>query len=249
MNFERNQKISNLRTDIHRLGNTPQDRLKGLITIFSSWSKDAEKQKLMQEIALDMDHCDIDAFRNLIQEQVNLLKIKNTEDLTEQILFIVLGAFKFEINRNASSTHWNLAGLSLNSVLSGTGKSKKYYGLNSVLIGSFLVLITAIWIINSQYNSANSKRKLAFEASTQLEPLPQPIPNPYVPSHFYSLREQMGKSICLIPQAPTLPAEQRAAFVNFLNTGAIEMDQLANLQAALSLVHCEYVPLTIHIDH
>jgi hypothetical protein len=249
MNFERNQKISNLRTDMLRLGNTPQDRLKGLITIFSSWSEDAEKQKLMQEIALEMDNCDIVAFRNLIQEQVNLLKIKNTEDLTEQILFIVIGAFKFEINRNASSTHWNLAGLSLNSVLSGTGKDKKYYGLNSVLTGSFLVLITAIWIINSQYNSANSKKKLEFEASTQLEPLPQPIPNPYVPSHFYSLREQMGKSICLIPQAPTLPAEQRAAFVNFLNTGAIEMDQLANLQAALSLVHCEYVPLTIHIEH
>lgn len=101
MNFERNQKISNLWTDIHRLGNTPQDRLKGLITFVCSWSEDAEKQKFMQEVALVKDHGDIDVFRNLMQEQVNLLKIKNTEDLTEQILFIVLGAFKFEINRSA----------------------------------------------------------------------------------------------------------------------------------------------------
>lgn len=86
-----------------------------------------------------------------------------------------------------------------------------------------MVLITAIWIINSQYNSANFKKKLAFEASTQLEPLPQQISNLYVRSHIYSLREQMGNSICFIRQAPTLPAELRKSFVSFLNTGEIEM--------------------------
>jgi len=248
MDNERNRKFINLRSEVKGTGKTPQERLKGFISILSRWSEDSEKQKLMRDIALRMDSDDINNLRSLIYEQVKDINLKNSNDLTEQILFIIIGAFKFEINSGGFSKPWHLASSSLDSILSASRKRNKLSALHVTLLGCLLILITGIIINNIQIGKEKINRRNDSQSNTFLEPLPQPIPNPYVPSHFYSLREQMGKSICQIPQALNLPAEQRAAFITFIDTGEIQMDQLANLQAALSLVHCEYTPLTIRLN-
>lgn len=247
MDTIRNQHISSLRSEIAGRASSPGDRLKAMISVFSSWSEDAEKQKIMREIAVKMDSQDINLLRTIIDEQVTKLKAKNTHDLTDQILFIIIGALKFEIKREAFSKHWQLAELSLNSVLSDS--QKRRIGLfNSLLLASFLILITAIVFINNNKLQVAKTKKVDLVGNYYLDST-EPIPSPYVPSHFYSLRKEMGKSVCIIPQAATLPAEQRAAFLTFINTGEIELNQLTNLQAALSLVHCEYTPLTIRLKH
>lgn len=247
MHTPRQQIISNLKSEIYSQGNSPKARLNALITIFSKWSEDTEKQKLMRKIAVEMDSHDIAALRSLIQEQVEHLGVKNINNLTDQILFIIIGAFKFEIKRDAFSKPWQLAELSLNSVLSGSSKGN--LGLfNSLLLGGFLILISAITYINFQQSNLSNTKRIDLEGNNYLDST-QPIPSPYVPSHYYSLRKEMGKSVCIIPQAATLPAEQRSAFLTFIKTGEIELNQLANLQAALSLVHCEFTPLTIRLNH
>lgn len=247
MDTIRNKHLTSLRLEIQNNGKTPQERLRAMISTFSNWSKDSEKQKVMREIAVTMDFHDIDLLRKLINEQVIKLKVKNTNDLTDQILFILIGALKFEIKREAFSNHWQLAELSLNSVLSVS--NRKSFGLiNTLLVGSFLMLIGAIYYINQHTPVVLQAKKVNLVGNNYLDST-EPIPSPYVPSHFYSLRKEMGKSVCIIPQAATLPQEQRAAFLTFIKTGEIELDQLTNLQAALSLVHCEYTPLTIRLNH
>lgn len=104
----KNQQLNNLRSEVYSKNTTPKGRLKALISVFAHWSEDAEKQKLMREIAVKMDFHDIDFLRNMIDEQVLKLKVKKTNDLTDQILFIIIGALKFEINRDAFSKHWQL---------------------------------------------------------------------------------------------------------------------------------------------
>jgi hypothetical protein len=243
----RNQQLSNLKSEVYSLSKTPQGRLEAMISVFSTWSEDVDKQKIMREIAIQMDFHDIDLLRKLIDEQVIKLKSKNSTDLTDQILFIIIGALKFEIKREAFSKHWELAELSLHSVLTVSNKSKinLFY---AILFSSFVILIGAIFYINHHQPLLGPTKKVDLEGNYYLDST-EPIPSPYVPAHFYSLRKEMGKSVCLIPQAATLPSEQRAAFLKFVNTGEIELDQLTNLQAALSLVHCEYTPLTIRLKH
>lgn len=247
MEATRNQHINNLRLEVSNRAQAPKERLKALITVFAAWSEDSEKQKVMREIAVKMDFHDIDQLRHLINEQVVKLRVKNPNDLTDQILFIIIGALKFEIKREAFSKHWQLAELSLNSVLVVSNRTKIGW-FNAVLLSSFIVLIGAIVYINQHRQLVLPAQKVSLVGHNYLDST-EPIPSPYVPSHFYSLRKEMGKSVCIIPQATTLPAEQRAAFLKFVNTGEIQLDQLTNLQAALSLVHCEYTPLTIRINH
>jgi hypothetical protein len=247
MDTARNEQISNLRLEIQQRGKTPKERLKALISVFSSWSEDAEKQKIMRDIAVKMDFKDIEQLRTLINEEVVKLKISNSPNLTDQILFIIIGALKFEIKREAFSKHWQLAELSLNSVLTVSNRSMISY-VNVVLFASFAILIGAISYITIHQPLGISAKSVKLVGNHYLDST-EPIPSPYVPAHLYSLRKEMGKSVCIIPQAATLPQEQRAAFLSFIRTGEIELDQLTNLQAALSLVHCEYTPLTIRLTH
>ncbi|MGQ2966929.1 hypothetical protein [Methylophilus sp.] len=238
----RNQELNNLKTEIHSLAKTPKGRLKAIISVFSDWSDDVDKQKVMRDIALKMDFNDIEQLRNIITEQVASLNIKKPNDLTDQILFIVIGALKFEIKRETFSKHWQLAESSLDSVLTVSNRSQ--VGLfNAVLLSGFILIIGAILYINQHQPLGMQPKTVSLTGNNYLDST-EPMP-----SHFYSLRKEMGKSVCLIPQAATLPAEQRAAFLNFIKTGEIDLDQLTNLQAALSLVHCEYTPLTIRLNH
>ena len=247
MDTVRIQEITNLRAEIYRKAKTPKDRLKALISTFANWSNDESKHKLMREIAIKMNAKEIDTLRSLIYEQVHKINAKSANVLTDQILFIIIGAFKFEIKRDGFSKPWELAELSLNSILAAPQKSR-LGTFNTLLLASFLLLMTAIFFFNNQPNFGSQSKKTNLQVNTYIDSV-QPLPSPFVPSHFYSLRNQMSKSVCLIPQAATLPAEQRAAFLTFLNTGEIEMSQLTNLQRALSLVHCEFMPLTLSLNH
>ncbi len=246
MDTATNQELSNLKDEIYRNAKSPKDRLRALISTCSSWSEDPLKQIIIREIAVNMNSGHVSFLRNFIREQVESLNVKDANNLSDQILFIFLGALKFEIQRDAFSKHWQLAESSLESIISVSNKLK-FGTFNRVLLGSFLVLITAIIYFNNLPTIESPSKYNNVEVNTYLEPR-QPVPSPFVPSHFYSLRNQMSKSVCMIPQAATLPAEQRAAFITFLNTGEIEMSQLTNLQAALSLVHCEFIPLTLTLN-
>jgi hypothetical protein len=243
----RNQQLNNLRTEVYSKSTSPKGRLKALISVFSNWSEDAEKQKLMRDIAVKMDFHDIEFLRNLIDEQVLKLKVKKPNDLTDQVLFIIIGALKFEINREAFSKHWQLAELSLDSVLT-VSRTRNLSLFSTIILSGLILVIGAIFYINHHKPIGTDTRSVNLTGNNYLDST-EPIPSPYVPSHFYSLRKEMGKSVCIIPQAATLPQEQRAAFLKFIKTGEIDLDQLANLQAALSLVHCEYTPLTIRLNH
>lgn len=247
LEFMRNQQLNNLRSEVYSKSTTPKGRLKALISIFADWSEDTEKQKLMREIAVKMDFQDIIFLRNLIEEQILKLKLKKTNDLTDQILFIIIGALKFEINREAFSKHWQLAELSLDSVLT-ISNTRSFNLFSFIILSGFILVIGGIFYINHHNPIGLDTKSVTLTGNNYLVST-EPMPSPYVPSHFYSLRKEMGKSVCIIPQAATLPQEQRAAFLTFIKTGEIELDQLTNLQAALSLVHCEYTPLTIRLNH
>ncbi len=242
-----NQQLNNFKSEVYSQSTTPKGRLKAVISVFSAWSEDVEKQKVMREIAVKMEFHDIDFLRKLIDEQVHKLKVKKPSDLTDQILFIIIGALKFEIKREAFSKHWQLAELSLDSVLT-VSNSRNLSLFSYMILSGFVLVIGAITYINFHKPIRLETKSVNLTGNNYLDST-EPIPSPYVPSHFYSLRKEMGKSVCIIPQAATLPQEQRAAFLTFIKTGEIELDQLTNLQAALSLVHCEYTPLTIRLKH
>lgn len=229
-----------LKVAIRESGSNPVDRLVGFANTLANWSIDPDKYEDMRKLSMQFDAEDIDVLRSLIFNEVKSLKYLNADEATEHILFLLIGALKFDPKQDKLPNAWSLASLSIQSLLKKKNKANVYKYLLYSLI--YLTIGMVIWIISNKHIIVQNSQP---DGTTYIDfvPLSELVPSPYIPSHFYSLKAQMEKTTCQFPQAAMLPPEQRAAFLNFINTGSIALPELSNLQLALTRVHCEYVPL------
>jgi hypothetical protein len=226
-----------LQEAMEKAGGNSYERLKGFIRVLSEWCEDPGKTELLLESANHIDAADIQALRTLIDGQVQNLDFKNKNQITEQILFMILGALKYHSQNDSHSKPWDLAGTSLDLLFS---QQQRIKNVNFSIMGlSIAAGLLAIWYFYPQRHPGNIQPRFV-ENTVYLETAS--LPNPYVPSHLYSLREKMKSAVCQYPQAALLPQEQRNAYLTFIMTGQIAVVDLSNLQAALTQVHCEYMP-------
>lgn len=223
----------------------PIERITNFTEILSKLSGNPDKFDSLRKLADDIDSEDICALRILIADEVKKLKYLNTTEVTEQILFLIIGALKLDAKQGSFSDPWHLANQSIKTLVT---KNKKYNGYKYTFFClMFITLGSLLWFTTSKYNIDDKFRSPSVTYTNNLQPSPNFVLNPYIPSHFYSLKVQMDKTTCQFPQAAMLPAEQRAAFLNFINTGKIALEELSNLQIALTRVNCDYTPLISHI--
>lgn len=233
-----------LKSAIAASGQTPSDRISNFADILSKLSGDPEKYNALKILADNLNPDDVNALRELIFEEVSKLSYLNAIEVTDQILFLIIGALKLDAKKSSFTDPWYLAKLSINSLIKKNNKFNGYkYTFWSLV---FLFTGSLIWFAGTKYNNHGLENPLAVRYN-EIIPLPEPIQNPYIPKHFYSLKAQMDKTTCQFPQAAMLPADQRAAFLNFINTGKIALEELSNLQMALTRVNCDYTPLTSRI--
>jgi hypothetical protein len=230
-----------LKSAIVASGNNPIHRISSFADILSKLSGNPDKYEALRKLAENLDSEDVNSLRSLIFDEVSKLKYLNSIEVTEQILFLIIGALKLDAKQDSFTDPWYLANLSIKSLIK---KNNNFYSYKYAFLSLIFLSIGALlWFAGTKYNS-----DIIPASSTphfnELIPLPEPVLNPYIPSHFYSLKAQMDNTTCQFPQAAMLPADQRAAFLNFINTGKIALEELSNLQKALTRVNCDYTPLT-----
>ncbi len=231
-----------LKSAIALSGNNPIDRISSFADILSKLSGNPDRYEALRKLAENLDSEDVNSLRGLIFEEVSKLKYLNSVEVTEQILFLIIGALKLDAQQGSFTDPWYLANLSIKSLIKKNNHFNSYkYAFLSLI---FLSIGALLWFVGTKYNADQHSKNPPRPPFNELIPLPEPVPSPYVPSHFYSLKAQMDKTTCQFPQAAMLPADQRAAFLNFINTGEIDLEELSNLQKALTRVNCDHVPLT-----
>ena len=169
------------------------------------------------------------------------MKCSMPETVADQVVLVMVGALQADKGINQSDP-WEVAAKSINVILINSTNYGSGKILNTFLFSSLALALIAFGFIGFQHQKG--KPEVLIHAKPELQSLPNPLPSPYVPSHFYTMKKDMDKAVCQLPQAAMLPPDQRSAFLSFVNKGQISLAEISVLQEALSKVDCQYRPLT-----
>lgn len=185
--------------------------------------------------AAGLDAADITALRTLIGHQLNKGRYVDRAVLTDQILFILIGALKAHTREEADRT-WSLTTRSIESLLQAAYRPLVPAYLQHACAG--LLAVLGLWSGYDWMQGPSPAQALALAPA----PLEKPVfaQSPYIPTHLHSFRRIMMQADCGYPQAAMLPIEQRGAFLDYLRSGQYSLAELRNLEAALSKVDCFY---------
>jgi hypothetical protein len=211
-------------------GCSPIARLNRLSDILSKWNQ--QRIAGLSSTAADLSITDIDILKDIIHTETSKLKLKNAEVVSDQILFMLIGAIKLQI-QNKSAKPWQLVNQSINSFT----KPDKSKNLPLITL-CFITLITLFGALtNSSFLHKNSESVDVFnvESRTSANTLSTTTVN-----NLVIIYNKMKEGNCQLPQAAMLQPQDREAFIAFINAGKVEIGTAANLNNALGYVHCLY---------
>lgn len=226
-------------------GKKPAKRLGGLATALSTIEREMVNKDSFRQSVDGIQAHDLELLRQLITPEVNKAGVPHQELITEQILMVLVGTLQMEA-RNDTSVSWTIAENAIEALLQN---SKRSLFLRYATPAMACLVLMGVTVLGYQllFPPKIVRKEIPVDplAITSLDPQ---VPSPYVPSHFYTMRQDMAKLKCQYPQAAMLPEAQRSAFMQFISTGEIAITDLTNLQLALSKVHCTYPSLTGNLD-
>ena len=221
------------RSQFNQSGNSPLSRLKNLGKTLSVWNKArSAKQKNDKEADLSIE--DIRGLRLLINTEIGRIKLNNPEIVADQILFLVIGAIRLQLQSN-SEKPWELVNTSIASFL----RPEKSY--NPLLIGTSAISIAMVFVISMvTLQTAN------HPAPTEL--FQEDISGAAVisdagvksVSNLVAIHQKMQEGECQLPQAAMLHHEEREAFISFVNHGHVDIESANSLKKSLQYVNCLY---------
>ena len=179
---------------------------------------------------------DIVALRAHISQQLRQGRYTDPLALTDQILFIMIGALKAHTREDAART-WDLTARSIESLLQAAQRPLVPAYLQHACAG--LLAVFCLW---GGYGVLLHDAPNVQELAAAPARLDKPVfaQRPYIPTHLHSFRRIMMQASCDYPQAAMLPVEQRGAFLDYLRNGQYSLAELRNLESALSKVDCFY---------
>ncbi|MEZ0231516.1 MAG: hypothetical protein ACAH12_01645 [Methylophilaceae bacterium] len=161
--------------------------------------------------------------------------VANTEAATDQILFLMIGAFTYKSAKEAEDT-WGYVRLAIDKLLAPAKVSprfnKRWIAATSLPV--FLLLMISLFVWRSQTHSM-----IHMNAGLEQD-IPIDIAGPAALSGIYDIYLKMRDGTCQIPQAMMLPEEQREVFLSFINDGQIDIKDIDQLKIALAHVNCLY---------
>lgn len=208
-------------------------RLKNLGRTLSIWNK-SRPSKANSDKEADLSIDDIRGLRQLINTEIGRLKLNNAEIVADQILFLVIGAIRLQLQNN-SEKPWELVNTSIASFL----RPEKSY--NPLLVGISAISIAMVFAIslvtlNTQNHPAPSD---LFQADVSGAAVISEAGVNSV-SNLVAIYQKMQEGQCQLPQAAMLQAEEREAFISFVNRGHVDIDSANSLKKSLQYVNCLY---------
>ena len=211
-------------------GRSPIARLNGLSAILNQWNQ--QRISGLNGPEADLSITDINILKDIIHTETSRLKLKNAEVVSDQILFMFIGAIKLQI-QNKSAKPWEL----VNKSISNFTKPEKSKSLALITLLFITLLVVFGTVTNNNFLQKNIESPDVFnpENLSSINTLGNATVN-----NLVSMYNKMKEGNCQLPQAAMLQPQDREAFIAFINAGKVEIETAANLNNALGYVHCLY---------
>jgi hypothetical protein len=136
-------KSDSFNIQLQKSGKSPIARLTGLSAILSNWNKQ-RVGKIINGKEADLSIEDIQILKNLIEKETSRIKLENAEIVSDQILFLVIGAIKLQVQNN-SEKPWDLVNQSITNFLTPDYSPRKIqmslYFLTFIVIMGFTIVL------------------------------------------------------------------------------------------------------------
>ena len=203
----------------------------GLSTVISEWNATRiGKVKNSKDADLSIDN--IKSLKKLIKGEVRKSEVENMPVVSDQILFLFIGAIKLQIQNN-SDKPWKLVNQSISNFLTPEQRPQTSF--------PFLMMLTIIVILGFLFSSLNlyqtqvgDQANNLFNVATVNESGSRTV------SSLVNLYEAMKTGDCQLPQAAMLQPAEREAFISFVNEGKVDINTASYLKNALLYTACLY---------
>lgn len=218
------------RSQLLTMGRSPVARLKALSDILSKWNQDRISSPNNAETDLSMT--DINILKGIIHTETSRLKLKNAEVVSDQILFMLIGAIKLQI-QNKSAKPWAL----VNQSISNFTKPEKSISRPLIVLCFITMIFVFGTVTSNMFLHKNTQSPDIFnpESVSSVDQSGKATVN-----NLVSMYNKMKEGNCQLPQAAMLQPQDREAFIAFINAGKVEIGTAANLNNALKYVNCLY---------
>lgn len=187
--------------------------------------------------SLDLTLEDMNLLKDIIQTTINKAKAKYPEVMSDQLLFLAIGAIQIQ-TQTGSDKAWQLVNQSIQTFLNTQQKKRSFLVVLSTT--TLLITLSVMAILNSQMHHVRHKQ------SDSILSITEGATDPVTMSTLLLAYNKMKNGTCQLPQAAMLPPEQRQAFLNFVNNGTVEVQHVENLRLALGYVNCLYPQELMH---
>ena len=211
-------------------GRSPIARLKGLSDILNKWNQARTSDP--SNAKTDLSITDINILRDIIHTETSKLKLNNAEVVSDQILFMMIGAIKLQI-QNKSAQPWALVNQSISN-FTKPEKSKRL-PLFTLIFITVAVVFGAVMNHRFLHKNTESPDIFSHESHASVNESSSATVN-----NLVSMYNKMKEGNCQLPQAAMLQPQDREAFIAFINAGKVEIGTATNLNNALGYVHCLY---------
>jgi hypothetical protein len=227
-------KSDSFNIQLQKSGKSPIARLTGLSAILSNWNKQ-RVGKIINGKEADLSIDDIQILKNLIEKETSRIKLENAEIVSDQILFLVIGAIKLQVQNN-SEKPWDLVNQSITNFLTPDYSPRKIqmslYFLTFIVIMGFTIVLLKPNIKNAVNDGSFPLNETVDTSINQ--------PGSETVSNLVELYKSMKNGDCLLPQAAMLQPLEREAFISFVNEGKVDINTAESLKNALTYTNCLY---------
>lgn len=211
-------------------GRSPVARLKGLSDILSQWNQARTSDP--SNAKTDLSITDINILKDIIHTETSRLKLNNAEVVSDQILFMMIGAIKLQI-QNKSAQPWALVNQSISNFTKP--EKSKHLPLFTLIFITVAVVFGAV--MNHRFSHRNTESPDIFRPENRVSVNES---SSATVNNLVGMYNKMKEGNCQLPQAAMLQPQDREAFIAFINAGKVEIGTAANLSNALGYVHCLY---------
>jgi len=216
-----------------KAGKSPLARLIGLSGILSDWNRQRIGNVINgKEADLSMD--DIQILKNMIENETSRLKLDNAGIVADQILFLVIGAIKLQVQNN-SEKPWQLVNQSITNFLTPPKRNQKF--MMSLSLLTFIIMGFAIVVLSPHINNKTDDGMNPLDTSTNAS-INQA--GSKTVANLVALYTAMKNGDCQLPQAAMLQPQEREAFISFVNEGKVDINTADSLKNALTYANCLY---------
>lgn len=226
---------------LHRNGSTYAKKSNASLLALSSrlnlWNMERILRNKTNAQSLDLTLEDMNLLKDIIQTTINKAKVKYPEVMSDQLLFLAIGAIQIQ-TQTGSDKAWQLVNQSIQTFLNTQQKKRSFLVVLSTT--TLLITLSVMAILNNQMHHVRHKQ------SDSILSITEGATDPVTMSTLLLAYNKMKNGTCQLPQAAMLPPEQRQAFLNFVNNGTVEVQHVENLRLALGYVNCLYPQELMH---